>query len=374
MFGTIWASLRRHAQPALRAVHRRLLAWTRPAPRPLAGSTVRDLTRTRATLVAENAFLRPQLVVLARQVKRPAPTPADRFRLVLLARLVRGWRAALLVVQPDTLLRWHRQGFRLVWRARSATASKRPQVSAETVATIQRLAAENRLWGAERIRGELLKLGLRVGKRTIQRHMRAARPQRPGGGGQTWSTFLRNHAHETWACDFLQVVDLRFRALFAFVVVELGSRRVVHIGVTRHPTDAWVAQQLREAMPFGTAPRCLIRDNDRKYGPAFARVAAGSRITVLRTPLRAPRANATCERFLGSARRECLDHVLVLGEEHLRRVLREYVAYFNHARPHQGIGQAIPDATGPAPPSRPTAPIVAIPVLGGLHHDYRRGA
>ncbi len=124
-------------------------------------------------------------------------------------------------------------------------------------------------------------------------------------------------------------------------------------------------------MPFGTAPRCLIRDNDRQYGPAFARVAAGGRITVLRTPIRAPRANATCERFLGSARRECLDHVLVLGEEQLRRVLREYVAYFNHARPHQGIGQTIPDATGPAPPSRPTAPIVAIPVLGGLHHDYR---
>ncbi len=202
-------------------------------------------------------------------------------------------------------------------------------MSAKTVATIQRLAAENRLWGAERIRGELRKLGIRVGKRTVQRHMRAARPQPTSGGGQTWATFLRNHAHETWACDFLQVVDLRFRALFAFCIVELGSRRVVHVGVTRHPTDAWVAQQLREATPFGTAPRFLIRDNDRKYGPAFDRVAAGSRITVRRTPLRAPRANATCERFLGSARRECLDHVLVLGEGHLRRVLREYVAYFN---------------------------------------------
>ncbi len=175
MFGTIWASLRRHAQPALRAVHRRLLAWTKPAPGPRVGSIVGDLTGTRAALVAENAFLRQQLVVLHRQVKRPGPTPADRLRLVLLARVVRGWRGALLIVQPDTLLRWHRQGFRLVWRARSATASQRPQVSAETVATIQRLAAENRLWGAERIRRELLKLGIQVGKRTIQRHMRAAR-------------------------------------------------------------------------------------------------------------------------------------------------------------------------------------------------------
>jgi len=371
---TIATAIRLRAQAALRAVRRRLLAWTKPATGPCLGSTVGDLTRTKAALVAENAFLRHQLVVLGRQGKRPVLTPADRLRLVLLARLVRGWRAALLIVQPDTLLRWHRQGFRLVWRARSAAASKRPQVSADTVAAIQRLAAENRLWGAERIRGELRKLGFRLGKRTVQRHMHAVPPPRTGGGGQTWATFLRNHTHETWACDFLQVVDLGFRSLFAFCIIELGSRRIVHIGVTRHPTDAWVAQQLREATPFGTAPRFLIRDNDRKYGPAFDRVAAGSRITILRTPLRAPRANATCERFLGSVRRECLDRVLVLGEGHLRRVLREYVAYFNRARPHQGIGQAIPTARGPASPSCPSAPLVSIPVLGGLHHDYRRAA
>jgi len=277
-------------------------------------------------------------------------------------------------VQPETLLRWHRQGFRLVWRARSAAASQRPQVSAETLAAIQRLAAENRLWGAERIRGELLKLGIRVGKRTVRRHMGAARPLRPGGVGQPWATFLRNHAHETWACDFLQVVDLGFRSLCAFFVVELGSRGVVHVGVTRHPTDAWVAQQLREATPFDQRPRSLIQDNDRKYGPAFARVAAGSRIAVLRTPVRAPRANATGERFLGSVRRECLDHVLVPGEGHLRRVLREYAGYCNTARPHQGLGQAVPSVPKPTSPSRPAAPFVAIPVLGGLHHDYRRAA
>ncbi len=232
-------------------------------------------------------------MVLARQVKQPRRTPADRLRLVLLA---------LLLVQPETLLRWHRQGFRLVWRARSRGASKRPQVPAETVATIKRLAAENRLWGAERIRGELLKLGIRVGTRTVQRHMRAARPPRPGGSGQTWATFLRNHAHETWACDFVPVVDLGFQSLFAFFVVELGSRRVVHAGTTRHSTDAWVAQQLREATPFDQRPRYLIRDNDGKYRLAFARVAAGCRIAVLCTPIRALRATATCERFLGSVR------------------------------------------------------------------------
>ncbi len=374
MFTTIATAIRQRAGATLRAAYRRLLMWIRPAPGPRIGSTVGDLTRTKAALVAENAFLRQQLAILGRQVRRPVLTPADRVRLVLLARLIPGWRAALLLVQPETLLRWHRQGIRLIWRARSRGASTRPQVSAETVATIKRLAAENRLWGAERIRGELRKLGIRVGKRTVQRHLRAARPPRPGGRGQTWATFLRNHAGAIWACDFLPVTDLGFRTLFAFFLVELGSRRVVHVGVTRHPTDAWVAQQLREATPFGTAPRFLIRDNDRKYGSAFARVAAGSGITVLRTPIRAPRANAACERFLGSVRRECLDHVLVLGEGQLRRVLREYVDYFNTARPHQGIKQAIPDAQKLAPPSRLSAPIVALPVLGGLHHDYRRAA
>jgi transposase InsO family protein len=371
---TIATMIKRHARSTLSAVHRRLLAWNLPTAGSRVGSMVGDLTMSKAALVAENAFLRHQLVVLGRQVKRPALTPADRLRLILLARLARGWRAALFIVQPETLLRWHRQGFRLVWRAKSRGAAKRPQVSAETVAAIQRLAAENRLWGAERIRGELLKLGIRVGRRTVQRHMRAARPPRPRGGGQTWAAFLRNHAHETWACDFLPVVDLGFRTLYAFFVVELGSRRVVHLGVTRHPTDAWAAQQLREATPFDERPRYLIRDNDAKYGPRFARLAATSGIRVLRTPVRAPRANATCERFLGSVRHECLDHVLVLGERHLRRILREYVAYFNTARPHQGLGQAVPSASGPAPPAHPAAPIVSIPVMGGLHHDYRRVA
>ena len=374
MFAAIGQALRRRAGACLGVARRRLLASLRPATGTPVGGALADLARTKAELIAENALLRQQLIVLRRQVRRPALTPADRLRLVLLARLVRGWRAALLIVQPETLLRWHRQGFRLVWRARSAAARKRPQVAAETVALIQRLAGENHLWGAERIRGELLKLGIRVGKRTVQRHLRAVRPPLPEGGGQTWATFLRNHAREAWACDFLQVVDLGFRSLFAFFIVDLGSRRVVHVGVTRHPTDAWVAQQLREATPFGATPRFLIRDNDGKYGATFACVAAGSGITVVRTPVRAPRANAACERFLGSVRRECLDHVLVLGERHLRRVLREYVAYFNRARPHQGIGQAIPAAPRPVSPSGPATPLVSTPVLGGLHHDYRRAA
>jgi len=368
---TILGLLKKRAENSLRAVHTRLLRWTKPATRTPVRGAIANIAMSKAALVAENAFLRQQLIVLQRQVKHPAFTPRDRVLLVLLARLVRGWRATLLIVQPDTLLRWHRQGYR-VWRVRSATALKRPQVSAETVALIKQMAEENRLWGAERIRGELLKLGIRVDKRTVQRHMRSERPSR--GRGQTWTTFVHNHTHDIWACDFLPVIDLGFRALFAFFIVDLGSRRVVHVGVTRHPTDAWVAQQLREATPFGVTPRFIIRDNDVKFGPQFARVAVGSRIEVLRTPVRAPRANAVCERFLGSVRRECLAHLLILHERQLLRVLRAYCAYFNAARPHQGLAQSIPAIGKTARTVPSTVPIVSIPVLGGVHHDYQRVA
>jgi transposase InsO family protein len=175
--------------------------------------------------------------------------------------------------------------------------------------------------GAERIRGELLKLGLPVAKRTIQRYRRQARP--PRVSGQTWSTFLKNHAQDIWASDFLPVVDLFFRHVFVFFIIELSSRQVVRIGATRHPSETWVAQQLREATPFGQTPRFLIRDRDSKYGQTFTRVAAGSGIEILKTPYRAPKANAICERFLDSARRECLDPLLILGESHLYRVIKE---------------------------------------------------
>jgi putative transposase len=247
-------------------------------------------------------------------------------------------------------------------------------MSAETIALIREMATANRLWGAERIRGELLKPDIRVAKWTAQQYLRAARP--PERAGQPWATFLRHHAGDIWACDFLPVTDLLFRPVYALFVIALGSRRAVHVGVTRHPTDAWVAQQLREATPFDQRPRYLIRDNDSKYGPAFARVAEASGIAILRTAYRAPRQNATCERFLGSVRRECLDHVLVLGQAHLRRILREYARYFNTARPHQGLQHRLPEADTGLRVLRPQPGrmVRAIPVLGGLHHTYQCAA
>jgi len=229
------------------------------------------------------------------------------------------------------------------------------------------MARANRLWGAERIRGEILKLGIRIAKRTVQKYMRGARHFGPHRG-QSWRTFLRNHT--VWACDFLQTYDIWFRPIFAFFVVDQETRRVVHVGVTRAPSQQWTAQQLRNATPFGAGPQLLVRDRDDKFGADFDRVAKGVGIRVVRTAVRAPLMNSLCERFVGSVRRECLDHVIVLGEAHLQRVLNEYaLRYFNVARPHQGIAQRIPVPANRRSFAR-SATVVAFPVLGGLHHDY----
>jgi len=372
MIATPLPRLRHLARRFLDAMRVRVARWTRPAALAIAVGAATDARRSRADLLLENALLRHQLVVLGRSVTRPRLTATDRGLLVLLASRLRTWADALVIVRPETVLRWHRQGLRLFWRRKSRAATCASRLPRETIALIQQMARENRLWGADRIRGELLKLDIRVSKRTIQRYLRLTRPARPSR--QAWSAFVRNHAGEIWACDFLPVTDLLFRPLYAFFVVALGTRRVVHIGVTRHPTDAWVTQQLREATPFDEQPRFLIRDNDGKYGPRFDRLAVASGIRVLRTPVRAPRANATCERFLGSVRRECLDHVLIVGERHLRRVLKEYAAYFNGARPHQGLGQRVPQPQPTPPPVECGGTVVAIPVLGGLHHDYQHAA
>jgi transposase InsO family protein len=346
-------------------------SWTKPGSDTLIGGTAADLLKSRAELIAENAFLRQQIILLKRQTKQPQLTPWDRGLLVLLARVVRGWKSALLLVKPDTLLGWHRQGFKLFWRSKSKGTPRPPRISAETIALIQQMAMENRQWGVKRIRGELLKLGIRVNRGTVRHYIGQARyrlPPQPHG--QSWTTFLANHAIEIWACDFVQTYDWLFRTIFLFFIIEHHSRRVVHVGVTRSPSDAWVAQQLREATPFGTRPRFLLCDRDDKYGPHFELAAAG--IDILRTPPCAPKANAICERFIGSVRRECLDFVLLLSEVHARRVVGEYVRFFNQDRPHQGLDQQIPapaEALGlPDPAPRR---VMSRPILGGLQHDYR---
>ena len=242
-------------------------------------------------------------------------TQHDRFRLVLLARFTRFWKQALHIVQPDTLLRWHRDLFRFYWRMKSKRKQNKPKIPPETIDLIRKMANENRLWGAERIRGELLKLGIKVCKRTIQKYM--PKERKSPSSSQTWATFVKNHIGDIWACDFTVVYDWLFRPWHIFVIMELKTRRIVHSAVTTSPTDEWTAQQLREATPWGQGPKYLLHDRDSKYASHFSAVAAGSGIKELRTPYRAPRANGVCERYMGSLRRECLDHTLILHDRHL---------------------------------------------------------
>jgi putative transposase len=230
------------------------------------------------------------------------------------------------------------------------------------------MAKENQLWGAERIRGELLKLGIEVSKRTVQRYMPKDRKEH--SSIYNWAIFLKNQAGNIWACDFTVVNDWLFRQWYVFVVMELKTRRIVHTGVTKYPTDEWTAQQLREATPWGKGPKYLIRDRDKKYATHFSAVAGN--IKEVETPYRTPQANGVCERFMGSLRRECLDYILIHGDRHLERVVKEYMTYFNQERPHQGIDQRIPDQYD-LPKSKPTSgPVTSKAILGGLHHSYSR--
>ena len=332
--------LSRFFERLLSTLERAFLKLIEPSRHPLTLSIATDLPRSKSQLIAENAILRQQIIILRHQVNKAHFTQSERLWLVLLASRVRNWKDVLLILKPDTLLHWHRQGFRLFWKFKSRNRGGRPRLATETISLVQKMAKENVLWGAERIHGELLKLNIEVATTIIKKYLRQFRPNPPPS--QTWSVFLKNHAKDVWACDFLPVIDLFFRQAYLFFIVELSSRRVVHFNVTDHPTDTWVAQQLREATPFGQAPRFLIRDRDRKYGQTFTRVAAGSKIEILKTPYRAPKANAICTRFLGSVQRECLDHMLILGGSHLYRIIKEYVDFFNQARPHQGIDQKIP--------------------------------
>jgi len=236
------SSLQHFIELVLHIIAQHIQRWAKPENPSLFTGAILDLTRSRSELVLENVFLRQQLIVLNRQVIRPACKPHERILLVMLASGLRSWKQALTIVQPDTLLRWHRDLYRWLWKRKSRKRNQpgRPPLSEETVRLIQRMARENRTWGANRIYGELLKLGLRAAKSTIQRYIKYARD--PSSSQQCWRTFIHNHVSEIWACDILQTYDLFFRTIFIFVIIELKKRRVVHFGVTRHPTDIWLAQ------------------------------------------------------------------------------------------------------------------------------------
>ena len=324
--------------------------------------------RDREALVAENVLLRQQLAVLTRPTrKRPRLRTRDKLFWVVVRALRRDWHRHLVLVQPESIIRWHRQAWRLVWRWRSRGPLGRPRLSAEVRELIARMARENPRWGSERIRGELLKLGLVVSKRSIQRYRRRG-PAHPSS--QTWRTFLANHAPHLWAADLLTVQTLTFKTLYVLVFIAHGRRQLVHVNVTAKPTAAWVWRQLIEATPWGNKPRHLLRDRDAVYGRDFRARAERVGIDAIATPVRAPRANAVAERIIGTLRRECLDHLIILDEQHLRSVVAEFVQYYNLDRPHRTLCLETPVPTWRAA----DGPVRSRPVLGGLHHVYERAA
>jgi putative transposase len=335
--------------------------------------------RSPAALAAENLFLRKQLALYQeRNVKPRRATDATRITLTWLARWF-AWRQALAVVQPATLIRWHRQGFRLFWRWKSQPG--RPPLPADLQVLIRRMARENPTWGQERMANELLlKLGLRVSPRTVRKYM----PTRLDYGrgirvpSQRWRTFVRNHAQAIGACDFCVVVTATFRLLYVFVVMEHATRRILHTNVTAHPTAAWTLQQLRAAIPCDHGYRFLLHDRDSNFSQQLDQTIRNLGLRVLKTPPHGPQANALCERLIGTLRRECLDFMLPLAEHHLRRLLHAWVDHYNTGRPHMGLGPGIPQPPAslpaPLPRQRHHLPahlhVVARPILGGFHHEY----
>jgi hypothetical protein len=313
----------------------------------------------------ENLALRHQLHVLRRQ--RPGRLrlfSIDRLLWVWLYRLWPRCLEAMVLVKPATVIQWHRQGFRLFWRWRSR--SGRPSVECEIRKLIRQMSRANPLWGAPRIHGELLKLGIEVSQATVAKYM----VRRRGTPSQNWRTFLRNHVEGIGAIDMFVVASASFRLLHVMIILTHGRRKIMRTAVTEHPTAAWLSRQVTEAFPWHTAPRYLLRDRDASYGSEFrSRVEAMNIAEVITAP-HSPWQNAYVERVIGSIRRECLDHVVIFNERHLRRVLSSYVDYYQRSRTHLSLDKDCPESRPIQ--HRSVGRIVAIPKVGGLHHRYER--
>jgi putative transposase len=330
---------------------------------------IRALVRNHSSLALENLALRQQLAVLRRSVKRPKLRRRDRLFWVLLKRYWDGWESRLILVKPETVVRWHHQGFKAFWRWKSRRRPGRPLLAPEVIALIKRMAGENPTWGAPRITSELLLLGYQVRDTTVAKYM----PRRKHGPpSQGWRTFLRNHMPETAACDFFVVPTATFRLLICFLILSHDRRRIVHFNVTTNPSAEWTAQQIIEAFPGdGPIPKYLIRDRDGIYGDYFRRRVRNMGIREIIITRKSPWQNPYVERAIGSIRHECLDHMIVLGERHLRLILKRYVAYYHGVRPHLSLQRNAPI---PRKAESARGRVIAIPHVGGLHHHYKRAA
>jgi transposase InsO family protein len=325
---------------------------------------LRSVVEARASREAEILALRQQLLVLSRRRPRVRLRNIDRLILVWLYRLFPSLLDTMVIVKPETVLRWHRRGFRAYWRWKSWRRGGRPRIDRELRPLIRRMSRENPTWGAPRIHGELLMLGIDISESTVGRYMiRTGRPRSQG-----WKTFLRNHAVGIASVDLFVVHTISFKLLYGLVILRHARRRLVRIAVTSNPTAEWIAGQVTEAFPWNEAPSHLIRDRDGAFGPAYTRRIRAMGIRDHPVAARSPWQNGHVERLIGSVRRECLDHLVVAGEAHLRRTLKTYVAYYNEVRTHLTLDKDAPDGRR----SEAVGAIVAIPILGGLHHQYVR--
>jgi len=321
--------------------------------------------KSKSLLAAENAVLRHQLTVLKRRLKgRARLTNSDRWFLVQVYRWFPSILTAVTIVRPETLVRWHRAGFRRYWRWKSNSRGGRPPIENELRALIRQMSTENQLWGAPRIHGEMLKLGFSVAQSTVARNM----VKRRGPPSQGWKTFLRNHAPDIAAMDLLVVPTVGFKLLYGFVIVRLDRRNLVWINVTTNPTAEWVAQQMTEAFPWDGAPRYMIRDRDRIYGAIVTRRLRAMGIRDKPIAPASPWQNGFAERLIGSIRRECVDHIIIRGEAHLRQVLKSYANYYNRFRTHRSLNKDAPVSRS----VQRTGVIRSRAILGGLHHHYGR--
>jgi transposase InsO family protein len=324
--------------------------------------------RNRADNALEILALRQQVAVLKRKRPRLPLNSLDRLFWSALSSFWSGWRDALIIVKPETVVGWHRAGFRLYWRWRSHPRGGRPGVTEEVRTLIQRMAAENPDWGAPRIHGELQKLGFCVSERSVARYLRRFR--RRGDPGKRWLAFLQNHQEAIVAFDFFTVPTVTFSMLYCFFVIEHGRRKILHFNVTRHPTADWIVQQLRECFPEASPYRYAIFDHDSKFDAGITKFLRATGLKATRTGIQSPWQNGVCERWVGSCRREMLDHVIALSEGHLRRLLRQYIAYYHQDRIHDSLEKDAPDRRSAEQKPSPKAVVTSNARLGGLHHRY----
>jgi len=330
---------------------------------------LRSLLVPRLILVTENLALRQQLLVLHRSSNRPRLRRRDRLFWIGLSHLWREWRSILVIVKPETVVKWHWQGFKCYWRWKSRSRRVgRPRINQEIRELIRRMSRENPIWGVPRIQAELHLLGYEIAESTVAKYrVRSRKPP-----SQNWKSFLSNHAGQIVAIDFFTVPTVTFNVLYGFVVLRHDRRQVVHFNVTAHPTALWTAQQIIEAFPEETARRFLLRDRDQIYGELFRCRVAGMGIEEVVTAAQSPWQNPYAERLIGSIRRECLDHLIVLGEGQLRRILREYFDYYSEVRPHQSLEKNSPLRREIELPTK--GRVISISEVGGLHHRYCRAA